>query len=102
MFSCSQLQEFVVDKLKNSSNSAEDDEIINKVVAEGLRLKKKCKLLSRQLGETEHLYHEEKIHLNGIIKQLETDLDSKLSQVQTTHMMDMTALRGSVHIKKLF
>ena len=72
---------------------ADDDEIINRVLEEGLRLKKRCKSLTQMLEEKERQLMMEREARENANLTLHEKVQFELSKADTAHAMELSRLR---------
>jgi ABC-type phosphate transport system auxiliary subunit len=70
----------------------QEDEIINKVLEEAMRLKKRCKVLTNALSEAENKAIADKKDDEAY---LQKEISMELSRVTSTHEFDMAYLRDT-------
>lgn len=70
----------------------QEDEIINKVLEEGLRLKKKCKLLTTQLSDVEALRSLEQKKLDDTLKNVQVQIDQEVLRVSSEKNFELSHL----------
>ena len=77
------------------TTSENEDEVVDKVLREGLRLKKKCKQLQQQLAETEA----QRCHAHAAYEQALLDKDRQCEEyavrINSSHRMEIQKYRDT-------
>lgn len=90
MFSCTAFHE---PENENEMVYQEEQEMIDKVISEGMKLKKKCKSLSKMLSESEIQRKKDIDFYEKLVLEKEKDFDQMLNQIKTTHANELFSLK---------
>lgn len=80
---------------QNTPSSLSDREMLDRVLEEGIKLKKRCKQLRISLMESENKRSEEQLAFNKRLNIAESALQSTVSEMKAQHFLELTHVRES-------
>lgn len=97
LFSCIKADEFecssISDEKSTQQSQQHEDEMINQVLVEGLRLKRRVKQLTVQLSNIELRRKQEMENYDKIIKTKDEDYSQSLNQIKSNHLAEISSYR---------
>jgi chromosome segregation ATPase len=79
-----------------NSLSPQDRDVVDRILAEGMKLKRKCKILKQALLESENKRIEDSLQVEMKLRELDVQYEQKLAEYQGSHYIALQTAKDSL------